>query len=67
VATTEGLPPTLAAMYTWFGVPMAAERAGVGTDLPAVVVPILLVLVALAMAEAGIARRERQPRGRHVP
>ena len=61
VAPADGLPPTLAALYTWFGLPMreaAAATAGFGPS--SVLGPILLVLVALAMAEGGIAHRSRR-------
>lgn len=61
LARVQDVPPTLAAMYTWFGQPMTAPRTagGAGATLDDVLVPILLVLVALAAAEGGIARRER--------
>ena len=61
VAPADGLPPTLAALYTWFGLPMReAAAATAGFGLSSVLGPILLVLVALAMAEGGIAHRSRQ-------
>jgi hypothetical protein len=66
LAPADGLPPTLAAIYTWFGVPMReASTAGSGIGLSNALGPILLVLVALAMAEGGIAHRDRRgaPRG----
>jgi hypothetical protein len=61
VQPADGLPPTLAAMYTYFGVPMGAAYAGggIGGDLPLFLVPLLLVLAAMLLAEGGIARRGR--------
>src|SRR6478735_11892508 len=57
VAPADGLPPTLAALYTWFGLPMReAAVASAGFGLSSVLGPMLLVLVALAMADGGIAR-----------
>ena len=61
LAPAEGLPPTLAAIYTWFGVPLReTESTGSGFRLSSALGPILLVLVALAMAEGGIAHRDRR-------
>lgn len=64
LASADGLPPTLAAMYTYFGVPMAPERAGGDGDHSEILLPFVLVLAALALAEGGIAHRERRPRPR---
>lgn len=61
LAPAEGLPPTLAALYTWFGVPLReTPSADSGFRLSSALGPILLVLVALAMAEGGIAHRDRR-------
>ena len=61
VAPADGLPPTLAALYTWFGLPMReAPAASAGVGLSNALGPMLLVLLALAMAEGGIAHRDRQ-------
>jgi hypothetical protein len=60
VAPADGLPPTLAAIYTRFGVPMRTEPAAGSSGLSNALGPILLVLVALAMAEGGIAHRDRR-------
>ncbi|HEX5828888.1 MAG TPA: hypothetical protein VFY23_15295 [Candidatus Limnocylindrales bacterium] len=64
VQPADGLPPTLAAMYTYFGVPMGSGYAdgGIGGDVPVVLVPFLLVLAAMLLAEGGIARRGRAHR-----
>lgn len=64
LAPADGLPPTLAAMYTYFGQPLAAPRTstGVGASLSDALVPILFVLLALAAAEGGIVRRGRTRR-----
>jgi len=61
IAPADGLPPTLAALYTSFGLPMReAAVASAGLGLSSALGPMLLVLVALAMAEGGIARRDRR-------
>jgi hypothetical protein len=60
LAPADGLPPTLAALYTWFGVPMRLEPAAGPGGPSNAIGPILLVLVALAMAEGGIAHRDRR-------
>ncbi|HEU0242385.1 MAG TPA: hypothetical protein VFQ75_00675 [Candidatus Limnocylindrales bacterium] len=61
IQPADGLPPTLAALYTWFGVPMRVEpAAGADGGLANALGPILLVLVALALAEGGIAHRDRR-------
>jgi hypothetical protein len=57
----DGLPPTLAALYTWFGQPMRdTPAATAGSGLPNLLGPTVLVLLALAMAQGGISRRERR-------
>ena len=61
LAPANGLPPTLAALYTWFGLPMReTATANAGFGLTNALGPMLLVLVALAMAEGGIAHRDRR-------
>jgi hypothetical protein len=61
MAPADGLPPTLAALYTWFGLPLReAGPASEGFGLSNAIGPILLVLLALAMAEGGIAHRDRR-------
>jgi hypothetical protein len=61
MAPADGLPPTLAALYTWFGLPLReAAEASAGFGPSNAIGPILLVLLALAMAEGGIAHRDRR-------
>jgi hypothetical protein len=66
LGTSDGLPPTLAAMYTYFGVPIATDRAEARPDLGEVAVPVLLVVAALAFAEGSIAHRGRRARARDL-